>query len=304
MMNFTLRQLRVFEAVARNLSYTRAASDLHLTQPAVSMQIKQLEDQAGLPLFEQIGKRIFLTQAGQEMYHYCRAIATQVEEAEMVMNELKGLKHGRLNITVASTANYFIPKLLAGFFKLHPGITVHLDVTNREILLRKLQANETDLAIMGQPPPGLPVQASAFMENPLVIIAAPDHRLAQKTRLPLDALQDETFIMREEGSGTRIATERFFAERGVHLTTGMEMSSNEAIKQAVQAGLGLGLVSAHTLEMELLLKRLVTLKVTGFPIPRNWYVVHTEGKRFSTVAHAFMDFVLKEAPQLIRVPVT
>lgn len=303
MMNFTLRQLRIFEAVARHLSYTHAAQELHLTQPAVSMQIKQLEELVGLPLLEQIGKRTFLTQAGQEMYHYCRTIASQVDEARMVLNEMKGLKHGRLNITVASTANYFIPKILASFCARYPGVTVNLDVTNREVLLKKLESNETDLAIMGQPPPELPLKASAFMTNPLVIIAAPDHRLAGKSRIPLAALKDETFIMREEGSGTRIATERFFAERGVTLTSHMEMSSNEGIKQAVQAGLGLGLLSVHTLEMELQLKRLVILMVAGFPIPRNWYAVHAEGKRFSTVAQAFLDFIIKESPKLIKPPV-
>lgn len=298
-MHFTLRQLKVFETVARLGSYTRAAEQLHLTQPAVSMQVKQLEDAAGLALFEQLGKKIYLTPAGQEMNHYCRAIAQQLDEVERVMEEIKGMKRGRLVIAVASTANYFAPRLLATFSHHHPQITISLDVTNREGLLGHLDNNDIDLVVMGRPPEGLGLVAEPFTENPLVVIAPPNHSLAKASRIPLERLQKETFLVREPGSGTRTAMERFFAEKEVQLTTGMEMSSNEAIKQAVQAGLGLGIVSIHTLELELETRRLTVLDVESFPILRHWYVVHRQGKRLSPVAQLFKDFVAREAHALL-----
>ncbi|MEJ2553754.1 MAG: LysR family transcriptional regulator [Gammaproteobacteria bacterium] len=301
-MHLTLRQLKVFEAVARLGSYTRAAEELHLTQPAVSMQIKQLEESAGLPLFEQLGKKTYLTPAGQEMHHYGRAIAQELDEVDRVMAEMKGMKHGRLVIAVASTANYFAPRLLATFSHRYPEITISLDVTNREGLLEHLDANDIDLVIMGRPPEGLDLVAEPFTENPLVVIAAPDHPLVATEHIPLEWLQQETFVVREQGSGTRTAMERFFAEKGVRLSTGMEMSSNEAIKQAVQAGLGLGIVSIHTLQLELETRRLAVLDVEHFPILRHWYVVHRQGKRLSPVAQAFKEFVVAEARELLQQP--
>jgi DNA-binding transcriptional LysR family regulator len=301
-MHLTLRQLKVFEAVARLGSYTRAAEELHLTQPAVSMQIKQLEENAGLPLFEQLGKRIYLTSAGEEMQRYCRVIAQQLDELDRVMAEMNGMKRGRLMIAVASTANYFAPRLLATFNQRHPQITISLDVTNREGLLEHLDANDIDMVIMGRPPEGLDLEAEPFTENPLVVIAPPNHPLVATKHVPLEWLQQETFVVREQGSGTRTAMERFFAEKGVRLSTGMEMSSNEAIKQAVQAGLGLGIVSIHTLQLELETERLAVLDVESFPILRHWYVVHRQGKRLSPVAQLFKEFVTREAGSLLRVP--
>ncbi len=301
-MNITLRQLSVFEAVARHLSFTRAAEELFLTQPAVSMQIKQLEENIGLPLFEQLGKKIYLTEAGREMYHYSRVIAQQLAEAEAVLEELKGVTRGRLDVSVASTANYFATRLLAAFVHRYEGITFSLDVTNRETLLRQLEGNERDLVIMGKPPEGMELVTEAFMENPLVIIAPAGHPLAKERKIPLARLQEETFVVRERGSGTRIAMERFFAEHNVRLTAGMEMTSNEAIKQAVSAGLGLGIVSIHTLALELELGCIAVLDVEAFPIIRHWYVVHRAGKRLSPVAQAFRDFVLTEAKGLLRMP--
>jgi LysR family transcriptional regulator, low CO2-responsive transcriptional regulator len=299
-MHLTLRQLKVFEAVARNGSFTRAAEELHLTQPAVSMQVKQLEGSAGLPLFEQLGKKIYLTQAGQEMHHYCRSIAQQLDEVDRVMAEMKGVKRGRLAIAVASTANYFAPRLLANFSQRFSKVSISLNVTNREGLLAHLDTNDIDLVIMGQPPEGLDLVAEPFTENPLVVIAAPSHPLVKIERISLERLQQETFVVREQGSGTRTAMERFFAEKKVLLSTGMEMSSNEAIKQAVQAGLGLGIVSVHTLELELETRRLAILDVESFPILRHWYVVHRQGKRLSPVAQLFKGFVIKEARGLLE----
>lgn len=293
-MHLTLRQLEVFAAVARHGSYTRAAEELHLSQPAVSMQIRQLEETAGLPLFEKLGKKIHLTQAGREFFHYSQAIGRQLQELDEVVESLKGVQTGRLRISVATTANYFATRLLAAFSRRYPGTTFALDVTNRKTLLDQLASNETDLVIMGKPPDGLDLDATPFMENPLVIIAPPDHPLAGQKGIPLARVQDEVFVAREQQSGTRIAMERFFQERGVKLKTGMEMTSNSAIKHAVEAGLGLGIVSIHTLELELEARRLVILDVDGLPIQRHWYLVTVSGKRLSPVAQAFFDFLMGE----------
>jgi DNA-binding transcriptional LysR family regulator len=303
-MHLTLRQLKVFECVARHLNYTRAAAELHLTQPAVSMQVKQLEDSLGVALFEQLGKRIHLTEAGQEVVTYARSVTQQLDELEAVLNRIKGLGGGRLRISVATTANYFIPILLGAFSRRYPDVTVTLDVTNRETLLKQLAENTVDLVIMGKPPTEADVEAEPFMDNPLVVVAPPEHPLADQHAIPLTRLQEETFLVRESGSGTRIAMERFFNERGMRLKTGMEVGSNEAIKQSVQAGLGLGLLSRATIEQELALKRLVVLDVSEFPIMRHWYVVHRKGKRLSAAADAFRNFVLEEALQLMPIPAT
>jgi len=297
-MHITFRQLTVLEAVARNLSFTKAADELHLTQPAVSMQIKQIEESIGLPLFEQIGKKVFLTEAGTEMYNYCRAIQQQLEEAEHVIENLKGVKQGRLSIAVASTANYFAPKILAAFNKEHESVKINLDVNNREGLLKHLSHNDTDVVIMGKPPTDMELEAEWFMENPLVCISAPDHHLVGKSKVPIQELLKETFILREVGSGTRIAIEKFFVEKGAELATTVNMNSNEAIKQAVQAGLGLGIVSIHTLELELELKRLAIINVENFPILRHWYIVYRKGKRLTPIANAFRNFVVNHAKEL------
>jgi DNA-binding transcriptional LysR family regulator len=302
-MHITFRQLKIFASVAHHLSFTRASQELHLTQPAVSMQIKQLEHAVGLPLFEQLGKKTYLTDAGREFGRYASGITAQLEELDQVVDELKGLKRGRLTIAVASTANYFVPRLLATFCRRHgDAVSVSLDVTNREQLLRSLAENRNDLVIMGQPPESMTLVAERFLENPLVVIAPSGHPLADKKRIPMVRLREETFLVREQGSGTRSAMERYFAANNLRLATPMEMSSNEAIKQGVEAGLGLGVVSLHTLAMELALKRLVVLDVAKFPIMRSWYIVYREGKRLSVVAQSFREFVLQEAAKRLRVP--
>jgi DNA-binding transcriptional LysR family regulator len=299
MRNITLRQLKVFEAVARNLSYTGAARELHLSQPAVSMQIKQLEESTGLPLFEQVGKKTFLTEAGREFHHYVRVMLQQLDEAQEVLEALKGVQRGRLEITVATTANAFATRLLAVFKERHEGVTIALDVTNRETLLRQLADNEKDIAIMGRPPENQELTAEPFADNPLVMIAAPDHPLAREKHIPLSRLKNETFVVRERGSGTRTAMERFFNEHKMPITSSLEMNENEAIKQAVQAGMGLGIVSMHTLELELETGRLVILDVEDFPIMRHWYLVHRTGKRLPPVAESFKVFVLTTGRELI-----
>ncbi len=301
-MNLTLRQLKIFEAVARHLSFTRASKELHLTQPAVSMQVKQLEEEVGLPLFEQVGKKVFLTEAGEEMQRYAGSVLTTLAEASLVFDEMRGLQRGRLRIAVASTANYFVPQLLASFCQRYPNVRVSLDVTNRKRLLEALSANETDLVIMGKPPRNMDLVAESFMDNPLVVIAPRGHPLVRESGIPLQRLQEETFLVREQGSGTRSAMERCFVEHGVSLSSTMEMSSSEAIKQGVEAGLGFGLLSLHTLEMELALKRLVILDVRELPILRKWYIMHRAGKRLSAVAQNFKDFVLKESAAILNLP--
>ena len=212
-MHITLRQFQVFGAVAKHLSFTQAAKELHLSQPAVSMQVKQMEEQVGLPLFEQLGKQIFLTEAGQEAYHYSRVIAQQLSEMASVFDELKGAHRGRLTISIASTANYFVPSLLGIFHQRFPGATVSLDVTNRETLLQQLTENVVDLVVMGQPPKDLELEAGTFMDNPLVVIAPPEHPLAKVKNIPTKRLEEEVFLTRERGSGTRSAIERFFKQQ-------------------------------------------------------------------------------------------
>ncbi len=295
MLNFTLRQLQVFEKVACHLNYSRAAEELYLSQPAVSMQIRQLEDHIGLPLFEQMGKKIFLTEAGRELFHYSRSIAQQLAEMEAVFGEMKGLGQGRLTLSVVNTANYFTSRLLARFCQRHPGINVMLQVANRAAVLKQLADNSTDLAIMGQPPDGLDISAESFLDNPLVVIAAPSHPLAKLKRIKLARLALETFLSREPGSGTRSAMERIFAEHKIQPRISMEMETNEAIKQAVQAGMGLGILSLHSIELELETKRLVILNVEHFPLRRHWFIAHRCNKRLSSAALAFKEFLLKEA---------
>jgi len=301
-LNMTFRQLKVFESAARHLSYTRAAEELHLSQPGVSMQIKQLEGVVGLPLFEQLGKKMYLTAAGREIYAYSKSIGHMLDEAEVVLDELKGVESGCLSITVATTASHFATRLLAAFSRQYEDVTITLDITNRAGLREQLEANSPDLVIMGQPPEGVEVEAEAFMDNPLVMIASQNHPLAGEKQIELERFGDENFVVREKGSGTRSAIERFFDEHDVSFHTGIEMSSNEAIKQAVEAGLGLGIVSIHTLELELETERLCVLDVKDFPIQRHWYVIQRKGKRLSPVAQTFKTFVLEQAKEFIRVP--
>ena len=301
MLNITIRQLKVFEAVARHLSYTRAAEELHLTQPAVSMQIKQLEEAIGDNVLEKFGKKNYLTAAGKEMQYYGKEILRLLQETEDVLQDLKGLKKGSLDISVATTANDFATRILAEFSQQHEELNYRLDVTNRKTLINQLENNEKDLVIMGRPPEGLDVETDQIMENPLVVIAPANHPLAKEKEISLIELIKYTFVVREKASGTRIAMERFFAKYGVKMTSKMEMTSNEAIKQAVQAGLGLGIVSIHTVSLELETKRLVILDVQNFPILRHWYVVYKRGKRLSAIADAFREYVLKDGRTFVNV---
>ncbi len=298
-MHLTLRQLQCFSSVARNLSYTRAAEELHLTQPAVSMQIRQLEQQAGLALTEQFGKQIHLTEAGTEVYRYARSILQQVEEMDDVLDKLKGVAGGRLKIAAISSANYFAPRLLGTFHQRFPDVSVSMDVTNQKAVLKQIVENEVDMAIMGQPPKDSQVEAIPFMDNPLIIVAPPEHRLAKRKRIAQKELEKEVFLVREPGSGTRGAMERFFREQKLKLTTGMGMGSLSSIKQGVQAGLGLGLLPRDAVRVELQIGHLVELKVKGLPIERQWFVVLHKGKRLSLAAEEFKSLLINEAVGLL-----
>lgn len=299
MKNATLRQLKVFETVARHLSFSRAAEELHLTQPAVSTQVKQLEGHAGLPLFEQLGKKIYLTPAGSEMLHYARSIISQFREAEEAMVRFKGISGGKLNVAVISAGDYFFPRLLADFTRRHAGVVLNLAVHNREELLHQLSANLTDLAVMVRPPLDMPTVNEPVAPHPYVIVAAPTHPLARKRNIPLSRLAQEPFIVREKGSDTWNSMQDGFAGRLPNLKIAMEITSTETIKQAVIAGMGISFLSIHTVALELQVGNLAVLDVEGFPVMLNWYVVHRKNKRLPPVALAFKNFLLEDGARLI-----
>lgn len=300
MKNATLRQLKVFETVARHLSFSRAAEELHLTQPAVSTQVRQLEGHVGLPLFEQLGKKIYLTPAGVEMLHYSRSIMQQFREAEDAMSQLKGISGGRLNVAVISAGDYFFPRLLAEFMQRHDGVTLNLAVHNREELLHQLAGNLTDLAVMVRPPEGMDTISESFAPHPYVIVAAPNHRLVGERNIPLAALADEAFVAREKGSDTWNSMQEGFAGRLSNLRIAMEIKSTETIKQAVIANMGIAFLSAHTVGLELQTGNLAVLDIEGFPVMLNWYVVHRKNKRLPPVALAFKHFLREEGATLIQ----
>ncbi len=310
MKNVTLRQLKIFEAVARHLSFSRAAEELHLTQPAVSMQVQALEDQAGLPLTEQAGKKVRLTAAGEELARQARRIAEQLREVGEALAALKGVEAGRLKIGVVSTAKYFAPSLLAEFRRRHPGVELELTVNNRGTVVRQLAENIIDLAIMGTPPAEFETVATVFAEHPLVFIAAPDHRLADKRSIDPSQLTEETLLIREPGSGTRAALERFLEEHRVSAGAVMQLGNNETIKQAVMAGLGLSFISEHTVGLERAVGRLVVLNIRDTPVQRHWRLVYRTDKRLMPAATAFVQFMDSEGSRLIEahvgreVPVT
>jgi DNA-binding transcriptional LysR family regulator len=293
-MQITLRQLRIFESVARHSSMSRAAEEMHLTQPAVSMQMKQLEEQIGVPLLEQRGRKLYLTEAGQELRGHAQRFTAQTIELQSAMDQFRGLERGVLRIAVVSTANYFLPPLIAAYSERHPGVRISLQVANRELVLAYLADHRADIAVIGEPPEGVELDAQRFMENPLVLIANPNHPLARLERVGLARLREERLVVRELGSGTRAATERHFAEHGVEFVFGCELNSNEAIKQAVQAGLGLGVVSLQTIELELETRRLVVLPVESFPIVRHWFIAHRRDKRMSAASQAFRELLLAD----------
>ncbi len=294
-MHLTLQQLRLFEAVSRHHSYTAAARELHLTQPAVSIQIKRLETQIGLPLFEKVGKKIFPTAAGKAVYQASLDILARVDALKNSVESLRGRVSGPLQLSVVTTTKYFLPHLLGRFLKRHPDVEPKLKFTNRARVLERLMENQDDFVIMGQAPDDRDFTCYPFMDNVLVAVAPPDHPYAQQKNISLAALTAERFIEREPGSGTRRAFDRLLADRGLRIEPYMELGSAEAIKQAVMAGLGMAILSLHSLELERDNGKLAVLDVEGFPLKRRWYAVHLKGKQLSFTAQAFLEFILNEA---------
>jgi DNA-binding transcriptional LysR family regulator len=289
----TLRQLQVFEAAARQRSFSRAAAELHLTQPGVSMQVRELEEHAGTPLFERIGRAMHLTEAGSALLQHTHEVQRALKDAEDTLDALRGLRTGRLHLGVTSTAKYFAPRLLARFREQYPALALRLTVANRETVIEEVAGNTVDLAIMGRPPQALDTVAAAFAPHPFVIIAAPAHPLARRRRIPVTAIAALPFLVREPGSGTRSAMQRFLDEQGIAVPVAMEIGSNETIKQAVMAGMGVSFLSRHTIALELASRRLAILDVRGLPVMRDWFVVHLTAKTLSPTARAFREFVLR-----------
>lgn len=299
MKNATLRQLKVFETVARHLSYSRAAQELHLTQPAVSTQVKTLEGHVGLSLFEQLGKKVYLTPGGAELLHHSRAIISQFQAAEEALAQFKGIPGGKLNVAVISAGDYFFPRLLVEFARRNPGVKLNLTVHNRPELLGQLSNNLTDLAVMVRPPHDLDTLHESFAPHPYVIVAAPGHPLVGKKKIPIALLMREPFVVREQGSDTWNSMEDGFGEHLRHLNIAMEIKSTETIKQAVIAGMGIGFLSSHTIGLELKAGSLAVLDVENFPVMLDWYVVQRKNKRLPPVAQAFKDFLLSDGAALI-----
>jgi hypothetical protein len=291
--NATFRQLRVFNAVARHLSFAKAAEILHVSAPAITMQIKDLEAEVGMPLFERQGRKVSLTTSGEYMLVYARKMLALLKDAEDAAARLQRIETGKLTIGMVDTTTYFIPALLRKFLNEHEGIELVLKVGNRLELIQWLQNSEVDIAIMGSPPSEISVRAEPFAANPLVFLASPEHPMAGESGLQAEDLRQQSFIVREQGSGTRSAMEAFFSQARFQPRFSMELQSNDAIKQAVKANLGLSFLSLHTIGLELQTKHLSILDVRGSPVVRAWHVVHTLSKLLSPAAEAFRYFVLE-----------
>jgi DNA-binding transcriptional LysR family regulator len=290
----TLHQLAIFTVLARYQNMTRAATELHMTTPALSIQIKQMAETIGMPLHEQVGKRLYLTEAGKRVEQAARDVLGRLEDLATDIAELQGLEHGSLQLSIITTAKYFVPRMLGEFCRQHPGIEVALEVLNRNQCLTRLTRNLDDLYIMGRAPDSLNVTAVPFMENRLVVIAPTGHALECKKAIPPAKLADEKFIMREQGSGTRLAAERFFEEKKVVIKTRMTLGSNEAVKQTVAGGLGLAVISEHTLNLDAANGAFAVLDVKGFPLLSHWYAFYPKGKRLSKVTEAFLEYLVAE----------
>lgn len=290
-MRVTLGQLKAFEAVARLGSFSSAANELFVTQPAVSKKIRLLQEEVGMPLLEQVGKRIYLTDAGRLLLNVSRDWLETWARFEQSIADLQGLKQGRLRIAVVTTGKYFIPRVLGRFCERYPGIDVAMEVINRDRLLERLAHNDDDLYIMGEPPADLDIDSEPLIGNPLVVVAPASHPLARRSRIRFAELANQEFLLREHGSGTRIAIERVFEEKQTPLNVKIELGSNEAIKQAVAGGLGLAIMSRHALNPLAGNDQIVELNVQGFPLKRHWYVVTPRGKQLSVVAQTFLEFL-------------
>jgi DNA-binding transcriptional LysR family regulator len=300
MRRYTLRQLDTFLEIARAESVSKAAEKLHVTQPAISMQLRQLEEALGVPLVEAAGRNIRLTAAGREVQAFAIAALAQLRQLDDTMANLRGLQHGKVDLGVVSTAKYFVPMLLVQFRKRHLGIEIALQIHNRENMMNLLQRNELDLIIMGRPPDGIDCSSTAFATNPLAVVSAPEHPLSRRKNAPMSILNDTEFVVREKGSGTRAAMERVFAEHDIKTNIVMEMPSNESIKQAVMAGMGLTFLSLRTVRHELSSGHLALLDIEGLPIVRHWHVTHLRSKRHAPAALMLKEFLIAEGGPLIN----
>ena len=295
----TIRQLRALAVVQKHRSVTAAAKQLHLTQPAVTLQLRNLQALAGLPLIQRTSDGMLLTDAGREVLALSERIEAAIKSCETSLDMIAGKTAGRISIGAVSTAKYFVPFAISGFSKLYPNIDIKLTIGNRQETSAALGGYELDFAIMGRPPVGIDLDVHLIGDHPHVIIAPTGHRLARKARLSPSALSNETFLTREPGSGTRGLMEQLFESAGVRPTIGMEMSSNETIKQAVIAGLGIAFISAHTVATELDERRLVTLDVDGLPVVRQWFVLSRKDKILLPPAQAMLDFLSAKGAQFL-----
>jgi DNA-binding transcriptional LysR family regulator len=296
-MQLTLQQLKLFEAVSRNKSFTLAARELQLSQPAVSIQIKRLESQVGLPLFEQVGKKIFPTSAGEALYEASLDILSRVEDLKTSIEELNGAVKGPLKLCVVTTTKYFLPLLLGHFLQEYPHVEPKLKFTNRADVVERLYRNEDDFVIMAQVPDDYNLISYPFMENILVAVASPDHPLVGRKNIALKTLVKERFLEREPGSGTRMIFDQLLEEHELTIEPYMELGSSEAVKQGVMAGLGITVLSLHSIQFELESGRLKILDVENFPLKRRWHVVHMRGHKLSLVARTFLDFMMSKGEQ-------
>lgn len=299
-MHLTLQQLKLFESVSRLGSYTKAAEELFITQPAVSIQIKRLEEQVGLPLFEYVGKKTFPTPAGKVVYDASVDILSRINDLKITVEELKGSVKGNLQICVVSTAKYFLPELLGFFLQQYPEVEPKLKFTNRARVIERLANNDDDFVIMGQPPEDENLVSYPFLNNILGVVAHKDHSLANKPHVSLQDLAKQRLISREKGSGTRNVFDKLLEKNNITLEPYMELGSSEALKQAVMAGLGIAVLSLHSVELERSVNKLTVLNVDGFPIERRWYVVHLKGKKLSFAANTFLEFIINESNHVLK----
>ncbi len=298
--NATFRQMQVFESIARTGSFTAAAAELFLTQPTVSVQIKKLTDIVGLPLFEMMGKKVYLTAVGKHLLKTCQMVFKELNDFEMTLSDYRGIKQGTLKLSGVTTVEYFLPRILGNFCRKFPGIKVSLEVTNRSRVIKRLQDNLDDIYICGPVKEEIGIEDTLFLQNPLVILASPDHPLVGRKNIPIEELVNEQFLMREPGCGTYLALDKLLGERKIQFKSHMELGSNEAIKQAVVSGLGISMLSVYALTHELEGGELAILDVIGFPYIDEWHVIYPRGKKLSIVAQAFYDYLLSEGRELVQ----
>lgn len=300
----TLPQLRLFEASARLGSLTRAAEELHMAQPTASVQIKKLSETVGLPLFEQVGRRMYLTDAGERLYAGCHDVFRALSTIEETLNGLRTMESGHLRLAVCSTGKLFAPRMLGAFIQHYPGVEVSLEIHNRNTLIDRLANNEDDLYVFASPLEREDVVTQALLPNPLVVFARDDHPLASTRKISFERLAAESFLMREQGSGTRQIATKLFEQHGLTPKIKLELTDDEAIKEAILAGLGLAIMSRFTLGLEPEPSRLICLDVDGFPLENHWYFAYPVGKQLSATARAFMDFARLESKGLMMQGIT